>query len=117
MPLYAWIAYASVLLSALAVCLAAVRLFKGHSLRSLQSRVGGLESELSEMAALLARIDARDRMRKVRSAKTEPEESSLTTNRSKNAKPDPISQPAEWKAYMRAQHPAIGPHNPPKESE
>jgi hypothetical protein len=67
------------------------------------------------MGALLKRIDARDRMRQVRSGKTEEIESSSTTRRSKNAKPDPLAQPAEWKAYMRAQHPAIGVHNPPKD--
>jgi len=105
---YAWIACVSALVSALGALVVEVRLSKVPKLRSLLSRVEGLETELSEMGALLKRIDARDRMRAVRSAKTDQTDSSSPT---KENAPDPIREPLAWKRYMQQHHPAhLTPH-------
>ncbi len=58
--------------------------------QSLKSQVSGLEERLTELETLLQRIDARDRMRKVRAGRTA------------EAEPNPYQDPEGWKARMRA---------------
>lgn len=53
--------------------------------------MSALEERLEVMEKLLLKIDARDRMRKVRAAREEP------------AEPNPYTDPEGWKAHMRAQ--------------
>lgn len=109
MPVCVWIASASVLLSVLAACLAAARLSKAPKLRSLLSRLDGCETELLEMGALLKRIDARDRMRAVRSGKTAETDSSSQTKA--NDCPDAYADPVGWKKWKTINEPPhIGRH-------
>lgn len=56
---------------------------------SCESRVSTLEADMSELEKLLQRMDARDRMRKVRAARDD------------SGEPDPHRDPAAWKAHMR----------------
>lgn len=59
---------------------------------SCESRVRTLEADLTELQELLKRMDARDRMRRVRAAKDQVDE-----------EPDPFKDPVGWKLYMRRQ--------------
>jgi hypothetical protein len=110
--LSAWVASGSALVSLLGAITAAIQLSKARRLRSIASRVDSLESDWLELQALIRRMDARDRMRSVRAAKEESSTSPTTpTKRRMNGRPDPITQPAEWKAWMRENFPP-GAHAP-----
>lgn len=61
----------------------------------LKSQVSGLGERVEAMEEILQRIDARDRMRKVRAG-------------ARTSEPDPFSDPAAWKAKMRAAKAAGG---------
>jgi len=58
---------------------------------SFDSRLNALAERQDACEALLQKIDARDRMRKVRAARQDD-----------GAVPDPHREPEAWKAYMRA---------------
>lgn len=59
---------------------------------SFDSRLNALAERQDAVEALLQKIDARDRMRKVRAGR----------DPSNDGPPDPRADPAGWKAWMRA---------------
>ena len=102
--LFASIACVSALLSLCAVLIAVIRPYKDRRHLSLLSRVEACEAAWNEMEALLKRIDARDRMRAIRSGRTEQTDSSSPTKT--DGKPDPVLDPQGWKKWMREHEPA-----------
>jgi hypothetical protein len=69
-----------------AVCKSAVRLPQ-----SIDSRLTALAERQDAMEAVLQKIDARDRMRKVRAARVDSDDA-----------PNPFTDPEGWKKHMRA---------------
>jgi hypothetical protein len=63
--------------------------------RSFDSRLSLLNAELSAITEIIQRIDARDKMRKVRVGKSE------ATNANGDGTPNAYTNPIEWKAHMR----------------
>jgi hypothetical protein len=112
-----WIASGSLAVATLGALIAALRPYRDPVNRSLASKVASLRSDLDELEEILKRLDARDRMRRVRAGRAESAESSSATPTKavNHSKPDPMLDPQGWKRYMREKHPAIGPHNPPKD--
>jgi hypothetical protein len=100
--LSASIALVSIPLSIIAALSAAALRSSARKLRSLQSDVVILKADCAELHEILVRLDARDRMRRVRAAKPDDSSSSQTPL---EARPDPHTDPVGWKRWMRNNHP------------
>ncbi len=112
---YALAAFVCALISCGAALRAAGPRSLARKLRSLQSSFDTLQADYSELLEILKRLDARDKMRSVRAGR-EPESSAPTTPRKRmNGRPDPITDPNAWKAWMRESNPTVGVHKPPQE--
>jgi hypothetical protein len=95
---FAYGASALALLVAIAAMLAAVRHSSARRIRSCESKLATLSSDMDELGSLLKAMDARDRMRAVRARQEPRSESSPTPT----DVPNPYTNPAEWKRHMRA---------------
>ena len=92
--LFAYVASISAVAISLAAMLVALRWSSAaHLRRSLTSKLGCLQEAVEDLREWTQRIDARDKMRRVRAKNRDSAEPET---------PDPITQPAEWKAHMRA---------------
>lgn len=99
-------AFVWALVAAVSAALAGIQLSRARALRSHVSRLACLEAEVSELQLLLKRMDARDRMRAIRASSPDPESQSSQTPT--ETQPNPFTDPAEWKRYMRARAPTVG---------
>lgn len=96
-----WIALGSLAAAIGAALLAAVRRYRDPQLRSLASAIASLQADSAEVSELLRKLEARDRMRRVRRGL-----GSESSERTISDVPDPYTNPAEWKKAMRAKLPA-----------
>lgn len=103
--LCAFIAFGSALVAVFAVKRAAPLRSMAQKLRSLESSFGSLNTDVSEIWALLRRLDARDRMRKIRAGETNQTGDLLQSSTTSSKAPNPHTHPNEWKAWMRHHKP------------
>lgn len=106
--LFASIASLCALVTALVALYVAARPFRDRRYLSLRSASDSLRADYDELLLLVKRMDARDKMRQVRMGRSE-SESPPSTRSKANGRPDPMTHPNEWKAYMRETQPLVGP--------